>query len=560
MKKIVVGVLLTIAVTFGPAQKSVMFKTSHEEQSVLYQWKHFDGNRINATMNSAGPYADYLETASAGLEWPKGTGKTAIFTAGIWIIGKHHPTDSLRTAIQYYQTEFQPGPILGTFNTSTNDTSVAANPYDPKFRIYKINKGDDGNSNPDYADWPGDLGAPYNDINNNGAWDKGIDTPKLYGDQTLWCVYNDLNKYWHSISGVTPPMGIEIQATYFGFDTDDFLKDIMFMKWKIINKSDAGYDSVFIGMWSDTDMGDSNDDQNGSDSLLQLNYVYNDDNDDGGLNGYGSTPPACGFTFLQGPIVVSTINDSAQIEDRIVRGYRNLRATSSMAILKNFSFFSDPWLSNSKCARNIFYYMNGLNSLGAPIIDSTTHAPSKFMFAGDPVAGTGTLVSTWHIVGGDKRSLISSGPFAFAKGDTQEVIGAFVIAEGTDRLNSITLLKQSTSYVHSFYVNNPSFILNVYEHQLPPASFHLDQNFPNPFNPATTIRYSLSKQALASITIYNILGQKVRTVLNEVKNAGTYEVEWNGRSDGGISVASGMFFYRMTTDGFTMTKKMLMLK
>ncbi len=195
-----------------------------------------------------------------------------MYTAGIWITGVHRPTDSVRTAVEDYQTEFQPGPILSTFNTSTNSSGAAANPNDPKYHVYKINKGDENlpstARNPDYDNWPGDLGAPYVDVNGNGTWDPGVDKPKLFGDQELWCVYNDANEANHATVGVTQPMGIEVQATYFGFSKA--LPDVMFVRWKIINKSDADYDSVFVSLWSDTDLGNASDDMIACDSVRQL--------------------------------------------------------------------------------------------------------------------------------------------------------------------------------------------------------------------------------------------------------------------------------------------------
>ena len=154
------------------------------QKSSIQGWKFFDFNNILCTINSSGPYADYLRTNSSGLFWPKGTSKTPVYTSGLWIVGKHQPTGLLRTAVQHYSTEFQPGLINETFNTTTNNISAVADPSSPRYRIYKLNKRNTAGSEPDYSEWPGDLGAPYNDLNNNGKWDTGIDTPRIYGDQT----------------------------------------------------------------------------------------------------------------------------------------------------------------------------------------------------------------------------------------------------------------------------------------------------------------------------------------------------------------------------------------
>lgn len=275
------------------------FKAMQKFSTQFSQWKFFDINSIRCNINSAGPYCDYLKTYSPGLFWPKDSNSTAVFTAGIWLAGFHSPTDSIRIAIQQYSTEYQPGPILTTFNTVTNNANAAGDPANARYRIYKIEKKDvRSGTNPDYTDWPGDLGAPYIDINNNGKWDKGIDTPKFWGDQQLWCVYNDANYANHKSVGATMPMGVEVQTTYFGFDADIWTQNVMFIRWKLINKSDADYDSVFFGMWSDSDLGDANDDCAGVDVQRNLEYVYNGDSLDEGGNGYGLKPPADGFVLL----------------------------------------------------------------------------------------------------------------------------------------------------------------------------------------------------------------------------------------------------------------------
>jgi hypothetical protein len=93
-----------------------------------------------------------------------------------------------------------------------------------------------------------------------------------------------------------------------------------------------------------------------------------------------------------------------------------------------------------------------------------------------------------------------------------------------------------------------------------PMRFDLAQNYPNPFNPFTKVKFDLPKRAHATLTVYNVLGQKVATLVDEELPADSYEVEWNGRSDGGDPVASGVYFYRLTADDFVMTKKMMMLK
>ncbi|MGD1048947.1 MAG: FlgD immunoglobulin-like domain containing protein [Candidatus Krumholzibacteriaceae bacterium] len=93
-----------------------------------------------------------------------------------------------------------------------------------------------------------------------------------------------------------------------------------------------------------------------------------------------------------------------------------------------------------------------------------------------------------------------------------------------------------------------------------PRAYRLAQNFPNPFNPSTTIQYDMKEKGLVTLKIYNVAGALVRTLVDEVKNAGTYSLAWDGRNNAGTAVASGIYFYKMETKGFSATKKMVILR
>jgi hypothetical protein len=93
-----------------------------------------------------------------------------------------------------------------------------------------------------------------------------------------------------------------------------------------------------------------------------------------------------------------------------------------------------------------------------------------------------------------------------------------------------------------------------------PTTYDISQNYPNPFNPTTTIKYQLPHSSDVQLIIYNALGQKVRTLVTETKEPGYYEVMWDGRNDGGIQVASGIYLYRIKAGEFVRSKKMLLLK
>jgi len=88
----------------------------------------------------------------------------------------------------------------------------------------------------------------------------------------------------------------------------------------------------------------------------------------------------------------------------------------------------------------------------------------------------------------------------------------------------------------------------------------LSQNYPNPFNPSTTIRYSVPRKSMVTIEIFNILGEKITTLVNESKPAGEYRIAWDGSDINGVKVATGIYFYRLRSGDFVEMKKMLLIK
>ena len=98
-----------------------------------------------------------------------------------------------------------------------------------------------------------------------------------------------------------------------------------------------------------------------------------------------------------------------------------------------------------------------------------------------------------------------------------------------------------------------------------PTVFALSQNYPNPFNPTTKIKYDLPEASIVSLRIYNILGQEIATLANGQQPAGYFEATWEGRNNYGLTVSSGIYFYRFEATGasgqtFNSLKKMIFLK
>jgi hypothetical protein len=98
-----------------------------------------------------------------------------------------------------------------------------------------------------------------------------------------------------------------------------------------------------------------------------------------------------------------------------------------------------------------------------------------------------------------------------------------------------------------------------------PADYILSQNYPNPFNSLTRINYSIIENGIVSLKVYDVLGNEVAVLVYEEKSAGNYEIDFSaiGRSANGgnaYTLTSGVYFYRLSTDGFAQTKKMVLLR
>jgi hypothetical protein len=100
----------------------------------------------------------------------------------------------------------------------------------------------------------------------------------------------------------------------------------------------------------------------------------------------------------------------------------------------------------------------------------------------------------------------------------------------------------------------------ITENDLRAAGFQLYQNYPNPFNPSTTISYSLAQPGEVQLKIFNMLGQKVRTLVNGHESAGAFRVSWDGRDDAGTVLSSGTYFYELRAPGQQATRSMLLMK
>ncbi len=411
----------------------------------------------NNGMGSHDPIDD-----DSGFFWPGGENATisAIFADGlIWgaKVGRE-----IRVNGATYRYGLQAGKIL--------DDGTPDDPEDSKYRIYKIRKGWEGlpagptrdSYETDYNEWPVDDGAPWVDIDGDGVFTNGVDEPDFVGDEVLWCVSNDMDPSRSTYTYGTLPMGLEVQQLVFAFQRTGDLGDMVFKKYKVINKGELTLRDMVFGYWSDTDLGYAGDDYTGCDIDLTLGYTYNGDNNDDDY--YGAAPPAIGYDFFQGPIIpydpdnelIQEYNlpDSAKFLDGWRHGFTNLPMTAFTFYINSNSTYRDPELGTSAGSEQFYNYLTGFIWDGTPFVDPNTGNEVKFTLSGDPVAGTGWYEGDGYPGGNppdDRRHLMASGPFTMAPGDTQEVVVGILIARGEDNINSVTELKRKDAAAQIAY-------------------------------------------------------------------------------------------------------------
>ena len=93
-----------------------------------------------------------------------------------------------------------------------------------------------------------------------------------------------------------------------------------------------------------------------------------------------------------------------------------------------------------------------------------------------------------------------------------------------------------------------------------PIVYSLSQNYPNPFNPETSISYAIAKAGMIELSVYNVLGIRINTLVSEYRAEGEYTVKWYGDTESGAPVASGVYFYKLKAGDYTDTRKMMLLK
>ena len=408
-------------------------------KSQIHSVGSFDGNNIHSDLENTGMFVSHRISGHSGLEWPAGGQVYSVYAAGLWFAGLVN--GEVRTAVAEYGPEFTPGPY------SSDGT-------DPTDRLYKVNVTDisDPESNPDFAAWPIHQGAPWVDEDGDGIYTplpEGPDHPDFIGDQVIYFVMNDGVADDHNIFN-TEPLGIEVRMTIWGYNQYfDFLDDVMFIKAQVYNRGGNDIDSLYVGVWSDPDLGNGSDDWVGCDVARSLGFCYNDGSD----SNYGEVPPAVGFDLLQVAIPTGNQADELYCFNELKPGYASLPMSAFIKYIGSHDIYTDP---NDRL--EAYAYLQGLRRDGSPFINSATGEATKFVASGDPNQNFDDADNIW--VDGDdnpsddRRMLQSSGPITFTSGDSIEVVTALLHGQGVSALSSVTSLKHTADVVQSLFSNN----------------------------------------------------------------------------------------------------------
>jgi hypothetical protein len=516
MKKFIFLLLVLFTFTFIDAHSIVVL-----------QRVYFTGNNICNYFQNTGILNQNTASGNMpGFYWHCDPEQHYCFTSGFNIATKINGQLAMITAS--YKGEWAPGYY--------NDSSFVTN---SDIKIYKVCRTDNAMSNPDYANWYKMIpfGAPYEDVNNNCMFDRDIDKPGVPDAyQTLFFVMCDGDVSMRSPGegfggGITYPLlGAEVHLTAWAYNI--YLEDVQFLRYQVINKSNNIWDSTFFTLFVDPDSPNTDMDLVGCDTTLQLGYNYSNDT---------ATYAAYGVQVLQGPI--NKISGDT------------LRMTSFNLSHLHYACNDEP---NGEPI-GAYNYMKGFKTDGTSFLDPTTtpYKKTKFVFSGDPETNTGWTPSKGFIKncnGTDTGSIVylsgydtkfqlntGAGNFKVMPKDTQNIYYSQLIAKGFTNKNSVTKLKALS------YAAKTVFKIGIIEEierncslTIIPDDFSLSQNFPNPFNSQTVIKYTSPRSAYIKITIYDLLGREVAIPVNGQIPAGYHDVNVSA-----LNLSSGIYFYRM---------------
>lgn len=342
----------------------------------------------------------------------------------------------------------------GTGDLSLNQDPYLA-PWVDKFGV----PGDqsDGVYEPEQGDYP------YYDVYNNAGKDNlGVCKARVFGDETLWWVYNDKGDVHQATNG--KPIGLEIRAQAFAFKTTDDINNATFYSYQIINRSSFKLTQTYMTVFVDADLGQYKDDYIGCDVKRGLGYIYNGDSYDetaGGVNGYLDYMPAFGCDFFQGPL--NTVNGIDDDKDGSTDEPGEQMGMSKFFYFNNSLPGFALQTTDPQNAVQYYQYMSGFWRDGTPFTCDAASGyggaiATSFLFPGDTYSNSPCGAAPWEesTVPGDRRFLQSSGPFDLEPGAVNYVTYGMPWAKATapnSPKSALPLLKTADDKAQSLFDN-----------------------------------------------------------------------------------------------------------
>lgn len=462
----------------------------------------------------------------------------SVFALASFLIGGVVDGEYRSAAAVYARDEFWACP-LGPDGVAPDSLSCAA-----ADRVWSISRDDvelyrrTGAISETMRTWPAALGAGVvdGDSNPSNYSLSGGDIPEILGDESVFWMMNDRGNT-HLATG-SPPLGVQVAGTAFGFNTTGTLANTTFYRYKIsyLGRTPA---SLYLGVFSSAVSGDYRDDLAGTDTTRSMVYVYGGQDIDVIS---GSRPPAVGVALLKGP------SDG--------ENERGLGAT----MIPTDDGGGCGWPRNAvqyaAYAQGVFPSGISMTAMGSGCGEGGQR--TTFARPGDPVAG-----EFWSMVNngtGHYQSRYNTAFFMFTEsfemqpGETQEVVFAVIWARGDDRFDSILKLRESVDHIRQ---NREAILLPMPARQSAPREPELAllSNFPNPAAGTTSIRASIPQEAFVTLRVFDALGRTVATLQEGILDSGEHTFQFEAGD-----LPPGVYLYRMRMDHLTFSKTLLIVR
>jgi len=517
-------------------------------------------NNVNAGLLNGGDM--FWDLANAHYEVPKNSGKNTIFAAAIWM-GGIDTQGNLKAAAQTYRqsgSDFFPGPV--------NDDGTLIDTDCVDFdKFWKVTSLDIDAFKAEYEakalagqtmtvaevpqtllDWPGKNNphfteftlpenkelAPFWDANADGVYNpiEG-DYPVInseiegqYADEMVWWVYNDLGGFHGETQA--EPIGMEVGALAYAFQSDDYINDATFYRYRLNYNGDTPLNDFYIGHFFDADLGNFTDDYVGCDTTQNMGYIYNGDDFDDGATGYGDNPPMLGVKVIEG------LKDENGGETK----------------LSSFIYYNNDFdvTGNPEIGEHYYNYLKATWKDGTPVTEGGNGyggtTPTNYMSPGNP-SGEGWSECSDNNVSADRRFVLSTGPINLDSGSEKFVtFGILYLQQGEavypcpDVAPLSNLGAQSEVFFDSLQV---PIVFEIPEDTANTIikSLYFNDNisiYPNPMTEKSVIDLSKLTEQVDELTVYNQTGKKV--LQQPINNQTTITINRG-------NLTNGLYYYQL---------------